>query len=72
MGSSDENNKVENTTHENSSKDNTDSQELELHDSDPKGSDPYKNLKILKELFDEGVLSEEKYNSKRKKLLEQI
>jgi hypothetical protein len=72
MVSSDENNKVENTTHENSSKDNTDSQELESHDSDPKSSDPYKYLENLKELFDEGVLSEEEYNSKRKKLLEQI
>ena len=50
----------------------SDPQDIELHDSDPKGSDPYKYLENLKELFDEGVLSEEEYNSKRKKLLEQI
>ena len=70
--SSDENSEFDQTTNENIPDSDSDPQDIELHDSDPKGSDPYKYLENLKELFDEGVLSEEEYNSKRKKLLEQI
>jgi len=37
-----------------------------------KQEDPLEKLKKLKELYDMGVLSQEEYEEKRKKLLEQI